>query len=220
VLLGGGNHGNGQGRFADKVIKVPSKRGPQALRLILDDFEANGNGQTFTNYYLAQGERYFYDFLKPLAQTDNLTAEDFIDWGNTERYEKAIGIGECAGVVIDLIATLLFESEEKITNAELALEDKKWAASIYHTYASMVNTAKALLTAENTKTNTHAGIIKDFDIHFVQTGKLNLETSFAKLVLQLKEQEPTADFAQAYLVQAKQFLNQVAEYRSLELASS
>jgi len=51
VLLGGGNDGDGKGRFADKVVKVPSKRGPQALRLILDDFNANGNGNAFADYY-------------------------------------------------------------------------------------------------------------------------------------------------------------------------
>ena len=56
VLLGGGRLGNGEGRFADKVIKIPSRRGPDALRLILNDFEANANGQSFLNYYDAKGE--------------------------------------------------------------------------------------------------------------------------------------------------------------------
>jgi sulfite reductase (ferredoxin) len=28
-----------------------------------------------------------------------------IDWGNADNYVKAVGIGECAGVVIDLVAT-------------------------------------------------------------------------------------------------------------------
>ena len=161
-----GNDGNGKGRFADKVVKVPSKKGPQALRLILDDFEANGNGRSFADYYAEKGEHYFYGFLKPLTDIENLTPEDFIDWGNTEKYKKEIGIGECAGVVIDLIATLLLESQEKIQNAEETFEAGKWAASIYHSYSSMVNSAKALLTAEKTKVNTHASIIKDFDEKF------------------------------------------------------
>ena len=34
VLLGGGAVGNGEGRISDKVIKVPSKRGPAVLREI------------------------------------------------------------------------------------------------------------------------------------------------------------------------------------------
>ena len=52
VLLGGGNLGNGKGYFADKVLKIPSKRGPEALRRILNDFEANANGKSFVDYYL------------------------------------------------------------------------------------------------------------------------------------------------------------------------
>ncbi len=219
VLLGGGNFGNGNGRFADKVIKIPSKRGPESLRLILNDYDANGNGRPFVEYYEEKGQMYFYDFLKPLSDVDNLTASDFIDWGNSEKYEQAIGIGECAGVVIDLIATLLFDSEEKIETAKLNLEEGKWAASIYHSYSSMVNTAKALLTAENTKVNTHISIIKDFDELFVASGKFNLDQGFEKMVLQLNRNAPTEAFAKSYLQDAEKFLSSVEAYRKLELTN-
>ncbi len=220
VLLGGGNKGNGNGLFADKVVKIPSKRGPEALRLILDDYQAHGKGVSYEDYYAEKGQLYFYEFLKPLTDTDNLTAADFIDWGNSERYEKAIGIGECAGVVIDLVATLLFESEEKIQNAQTTLEEGKWAASIYHSYASMVNSAKALLTSEDVKTNTHAGIIRDFQEHFVASGKLELGTSFESLVLQLKQNAPTGAFATAYLNDARNFLEIAETYRKRELVEA
>lgn len=219
VLLGGGNLGDGNGRFADKVVKIPSKRGPQALRAILNDYDANGNGVPFVQYYEEKGQMYFYDFLKPLSDVDNLTASDFVDWGNTEKYEKAIGVGECAGVVIDLIATLLFDSEEKIATAKLNLEDGKWAASIYHSYSSMVNTAKALLTVEKTKVNTHIGIIKDFDKFFVETGKFELDKSFEEMALQLNRNEPSASFAKSYLQDAEAFLNKVEAHRAAELTS-
>ncbi|MCP4978403.1 MAG: HEPN domain-containing protein [Maribacter sp.] len=217
VLLGGGNVGDGHGKFADKVIKVPSKRGPEALRLILNDFDANGNGADYATYYEAKGEPYFYELLKPLGTLDNLNQDDFIDWGSEEKYQKAIGIGECAGVVIDLIATLLFESDEKIQSAASNYQEGKWAASIYHSYSSMVNSAKALLTAEKTKTNTHASIIKDFDKIFVASNRLNLGVGFSDLVLQINKNEPTAAFAQSYLEDAKKFLESVDAYRKLEL---
>ncbi len=218
VLLGGGNIGNGEGRFADKVVKVPSKRGPEALRLILDDFDRNGNGKSYADYYAEMGQMYFYDMLTHLSSTDDLTPDDFIDWGNTEKYKKAIGVGECAGVVIDLIATLLFESEEKILNAQECYEDRKWAASIYHSYSSMVNSAKALLTGENVKVNTHAGIIEDFDEKFVKNGRIPLNDGFANLALQLKNNEPTEAFAKGYLEDAKGFLKSVEKFRNQELA--
>lgn len=218
VLLGGGNIGDGQGRFADKVVKVPSKRGPEALRLILNDFDANGNGRTYADYYLEKGEHYFYDFLKPLTDIDTLTPLDFIDWGTEKRYEKAIGIGECAGVVIDLIATLLLESKEKIEKAKESLDEGKWAASIYHSYSSMVNSAKALLTAEKTKVNTHASIIKDFDAKFVESGRIIVSGGFEALVLQLNKNEPTKEFATAYLQETSVFLQKVETFREKELA--
>jgi sulfite reductase (ferredoxin) len=217
VLLGGGNKGNGNGVFADKVVKIPSKRGPQALRLILDDYEANADGVPYDEYYAAKGQLYFYEFLKPLSDVEGLTADDFIDWGNSERYEQAIGVGECAGVVIDLVATLLFESEEKIQNARASLEQGKWAASIYYAYSSMVNSAKALLTAENAKTNTHAGIINQFHDAFIDSGKISLKRTFSELVLQLNKHAPTEAFAKSYLEDAAAFQLKAEAYRKQEL---
>ncbi|WP_421801188.1 HEPN domain-containing protein [Flagellimonas sp.] len=217
VLLGGGNYGDGRARFADKVAKIPSKRGPQALRLILNDFEANGNGASFTDYYEEKGQHYFYDFLKPLTDVDNLTQEDFIDWGNEEKYKKEIGIGECAGVIVDLVATLFFESQEKIENAEEAIKEGKWAASIYYSYQSIVNSAKALLTAEKVKTNTHASIIKDFDKLYVEEGKIAFEGGFGEVALQLNKNEPSEAFAKNYLEDAKTVLEKLETFRKLEL---
>ena len=213
-----GTLGTGNARFADKVVKIPSKRGPQALRLILDDFENNSSGTSFELYYAEKGERYFYDLLKPLSDVESLKAEDFIDWGSSERYKKAIGVGECAGVVIDLVATLLFESEEKIQNAKEALDGQKWAASIYHSYSSMVNAAKALLTSEKTKANTHSSIIRDFDSLFVSEGRFDLDESFEALVLQLNKKAPTEAFAKEYLEDAERFLKKAESHRKLELA--
>ncbi|MCF7559117.1 HEPN domain-containing protein [Sabulilitoribacter multivorans] len=216
VLLGGGNLGDGNGLFADKVVKVPSKRGPEALRRILNDYEANANGKSFVDYYKVTGERYFYDLLNDLQDVTNLTQDDFIDWGTTEEYVKEIGIGECAGVVIDLIATLFLESEEKIDNAKEAFNNKVYSSAIYHAYSSLVNSAKALLLAENKKTNTHAGIISQFDELFVATGNMDLGTSFTELIYQINKFAPTKDFASKYIDNANEFLAKVKVYREAD----
>ena len=218
VLLGGGVLGNGEGRFADKVVKVPSKRGPEALRVLLNDFDANARSdEKFIQYYDRQGKTYFYDLLKDLADTSDLSENDFIDWGHEKPYIKAVGVGECAGVVIDLIATLLFESEEKIDNAHSALDRKAWSDSIYHSYTSIVNSAKALLLADDVKTNTQAGIIAQFDELFVETGKIELSTSFKEFTYQLNEHEPGEEFAQKYIEDARLFLKRVDAYRTKEV---
>ncbi|MFD0989174.1 HEPN domain-containing protein [Mariniflexile jejuense] len=214
VLLGGGNLGNGNGLFADKVVKVPSRRGPEALRRILNDYEANADGKSFIEYYKVTGDRYFYDLLNDLQDVSNLTQEDFIDWGTDEKYEKEIGIGECAGVVIDLISTLFLESEEKIENAQKSFNNKVYSSAIYFAYTSMVNSAKALLLAENKSTNTHAGIISQFDELFVEGGQINLGTSFSELIYQINKFAPTEDFASKYINDANLFLEKVRAFRA------
>ena len=217
VLLGGGNSGNGIGRFADKVIKIPSKRGPQALRLILDDFQQNSDQNTFYDYYAAKGEKYFYNLLKPLSDSTNLTAEDYIDWGSKQPYQKAIGIGECAGVVIDLISTLFLESEEKITNARTDFEAKAYNNAIYFAYSSMVNSAKALLLSKNHTTNTQASIIEQFDEVFVATNLISIGSTFPELIYQIRNNAPSASFAKNYINTANEFLTTVKEFRKNDL---
>jgi len=217
VLLGGGNSGNGIGRFADKVIKVPSKRGPQALRIILDDYQLNSDQKTFYDYYSLKGEKYFYKLLKPLSDSTNLTADDYVDWGSKAAYKKAIGVGECAGVVIDLISTLFLESDEKITDARADFESKSYNNAIYFAYSSMVNSAKALLLSKDHSTNTQASIINQFDEVFVSTNLISLGSTFAELIYQINKNEPSASFAENYIQSANEFLTTVKEFRKNDL---
>ncbi|MEJ2112340.1 MAG: HEPN domain-containing protein [Flavobacteriaceae bacterium] len=217
VLLGGGNLGNGNGYFADKVVKVPSKRGPEALRRILNDYEANANGKLFVDYYRQQGERYFYELFTDLSDISSLTQDEFIDWGSEEVYKKAIGIGECAGVVIDLVSTLFLESEEKIEEAQKSFNDKVYSNAIYHAYSAMVNSAKALLLAENIKTNTQAGIISQFEETFIASNKIVLGTSFSELIYQIRKYTPSKEFAVNYIESSKGFLEYVKAFREKEV---
>ncbi|MDD2822289.1 MAG: HEPN domain-containing protein, partial [Flavobacterium sp.] len=168
----------------------------------------------------AKGEKYFYEFLKPLADLTNLTEADFVDWGNADNYVKAVGVGECAGVVIDLVATLIFEAKDKMTFAQEAFEEGKWSDAIYLAYAGFVNGAKALLLAENQKTNHHAGIIDLFDTVFIESNKIELDSTFKDLVYQIKANEPSAEFAQKYIQEGIAFFQNIEKYRAKDLADA
>jgi sulfite reductase (ferredoxin) len=214
VLIGGGVLGSGNGSIADKVIKVPSKRGPDVLRSLLDDYKTNAqNGETFMQYIHRMGEKYFYELLKPLASLETLLAEDYIDWGEKEKYVTAIGVGECAGVMIDLVGTLILEAEEKLEWSRECLDKKAFADGIYNAYSSFVHSAKALLLQYGVQCNTQAGILKDFDTHFTQKGLYTESNSFRETVLQMNEAEPTAEFLTSYLQQAKDFVSFSKQYR-------
>jgi len=214
VLIGGAVLGSGNGRIADKVIKVPSKRGPDVIRILFTDYKANAeNNESFNDYAAKKGERYFYEILKPLADLTTLQNEDFIDWGQEIKFNTAIGVGECAGVMIDLVSTLILEAEEKLDLAKECFDNKAWADSIYHAYASFINAAKALLLQQNIQCNTQTGIIRDFDKNFVQNGQFPGYVSFNELVMQINKNEPSEAFAASYNQQANDFVKQAEQYR-------
>lgn len=207
LLLGGGNLGNGFGRIADKVIKFPSKRILDVIRTLLDNYLENQESEEgFNAYYDRQGNKYFYDLLKPLTETETLTEQDFIDWGSEEKFKTAIGVGECAGVVIDLVGTLIYDAEEKIAAAREAFSEERFADAVYFTYASGIHTAKALLLRENVRCNTHQGIITDFDIHLAKQYDFTEENSFSDFILRINKQEASKDFAATYLNEINSFI--------------
>ena len=213
VLLGGGTVGNGVGRVADKVIKVPSKRGPLTLTWLLNDYENNAlEGEYFNDYYDRQGEKYFYNLLKPLADLTTLQHSDFIDWGQSEQFITEIGVGECAGVMIDLVATLLYESEEKLSWAQTAYSENRWADSIYHSYSVFISSAKALLLDKSVNVSTQHGVITEFGKHFAE--EFGLQTDeFKTQTLQINQYEPSEEFAVRYLAEAEAFLEKAKAYR-------
>ncbi|TMI88459.1 MAG: HEPN domain-containing protein [Bacteroidetes bacterium] len=213
VLIGGGVLGSGEGRIADKVLKVPSKRGPDVIRAVLNDYKKNATqGETFLNYSQSKGERYYYELLKPLASLETLLAEDYIDWGQEEKFATAIGVGECAGVMIDLISTLIMEAEEKFAASEECLSNSKWADGIYNAYAAQIHTAKALLLQQGVQCNTQHGILKDFDTYFSDKG-LYIPGSFKTAVMYMNDVPPSETFANEYLQQAKRFIEFAKVFR-------
>lgn len=221
LVLGGGIVGNGEGRISDKIIKVPSKRGPAVLRTLLVDFEKNAvEGEYFNNYYDKQGKDYFYQLLKPHADNSTLLPEEYLDWGHTEEFKTEIGVGECAGVMIDLVATLIFEAEEKLDWAENSFNESLFADSIYHSYATIISGAKALLLGKSLKTNTQNDIINDFDKHFVDTLEINVNGTFREFVLQINKNEPTKQFAETYLKEAREFIKQASALRNKDTSTT
>ncbi|NNE55754.1 MAG: HEPN domain-containing protein [Flavobacteriales bacterium] len=213
ILLGGINLGNGEARFADKVIKIPSRRAPDALRKVLNDWEINRHkGEHFADYYLREGKMYFYNLLKPYGDLKSVKPHHFIDWGQSAEFQTAIGVGECAGVTIDLVSTLLYDAEEKIASTDLALKDRRFPDAIYLSYSALVITAKALLTQSGVDTNTHSGIIRDFDIQFENGFEWILGDDFRAVCDNMKEEEPTIRFARQMGNEARRFLNWSASH--------
>lgn len=200
VLLGGGNTGSGTGRIAEKVIKIPSKRVLKVIRAILDNYlEFHENEELFNEYYDRQGNTYFYNLLKPLTDTETVDENEYLDWGQDERFATAIGVGECAGVMIDLVATLFWDAEEKFELAGKAFSENRFADAVYYAYSAGIHGAKAKLIEKGIKCNTQNGILLGFDTHLGTEFSYSEERSFRDFMLKINKEKATESFAATYL---------------------
>lgn len=217
VLLGGGKLQNGNGIISDKLIKIPSRRGPDALRLLLSDFEMNAfEGEYYHDYFQRLGRNHFYALLKPLGDVTNTNPLEYIDWGQDKNFILHTAVGECAGVIIDLVSTLLFETEEKLAWSKEAIEKKLYADAIYHSYSAFINTAKALLLTKEVKPSTQIQTLNDFQLHFIDSGLFPFEGSFKEHVLRINKNEPSEEFANVFYTDAQNFMERAFAFKNLE----
>lgn len=210
VLLGGGKTGAGTGRIAEKVIKVPSKRVLKVVQTILDDYlQFHENDEEFNTYYDKQGNTYFYNLLKPLTDLGHVEPEEYLDWGQNERFATAIGVGECAGVMIDLVGTLFFDAEEKWISAQEALNESRYADAIYYGYAAVIHSAKAKLIEKGIRCNSQHGILTDFDIHLGTDFGYSDSNLFSEFVLRINKEKASESFAKDYLNEIEELITKL-----------
>lgn len=203
LLLGGGILGNGKGVIAEKIIKIPTKKAIKAVDVLLIDYKKNAANLLFNDYYQQQGNHYFYDLLKPLA-IEQLKSDEYFDWGQEDKFKLNVGIGECAGVVIDLSDAIKFEIEERIELAKETFSLKRYADAIYHTYTIFIHLGKLFLLQNGKQYNSQAQIIESVE-QLINEKNITLTKPFSKTVLQLKEQKTTETFANEYYSDAIAF---------------
>ena len=217
VVLGGGVAPDGKGFIADKVIKLPSKRILEAVRWLLNDYENTADeSEYFNDYVRRQGKIYFYDLLKPLADTSTLDEDGYQDWGKEADFIPEIGVGECAGVMMDMVGTILMDAQDRLISSEQALEQGLWSNAIYYSYNTLVIGAKATLLSKDIHCNTHIKIIKDFQEQVQNEGLIELDEPYEEIALKINKNDPTEDFARAYYASAKDFLTKIIELRKSE----
>ncbi len=219
VVMGGGVSPEGQGFVAEKLLKVPTKQVPNVLRTLLNDYEANSQeGEYFNSYYYRNGKDYFKKLLLPLTDISELNPDFFFDWGQDQKYIQSIGVGECAGVAYDMVGAILNDARERLDWAKEALNTKRWADSIYHSYSAFVIGAKALLLAKEVTCNTHRGIISDFQKEYVEKGDFVLNgEDFNEIVLRINKEAPSEKFARSYTELANNFFEKVIATREKQL---
>ena len=122
-------------------------------------------------------------------------------------------VGECAGVTIDLIQTLIFEAEEALGSANEALVEKRFGDACYHAYNGRIRAAKALLTSVDAKTNSHASIIASFDTYF-PAFKTEQSRSFSEGIADFRNTQSDEAFANTFLEETKKTIQWIKNSRN------
>lgn len=215
IVLGGGVDAQGVGTVGDKIVKLPTKRIATAVRMLLNDYEElSSEGEYFNDYYKRQGKPYFYTMLKPLADTSLYTDDDFFDYGQDQHFIPEIGVGECAGVMFDMVGIILKDAEEKKNLAKELIAEERFSEAIYHSYTGYIIGAKAILLSKDIECNTQIKIMKDFDEKIVATGIFPIENgTFESTVLEIQNHEPSLEFASEYVAGFENFLSKVISHR-------
>ena len=148
VLLGG-EWQNNAGTYGLAIGAVPSKRIPETVELITSRYRAERLDK----------ER-FQDWIKRIGKAeckkmiDNFTAlpthdEDpslFSDWGDPREYSIGdIGVGECAGEVVDPVEFQLVAAEREVFEAQLKLDAGDIENASVMAWEAMLHAAQALL---------------------------------------------------------------------------
>ena len=163
------------------------------MRVLLTDYEENStDGEYFHDYFKRLGRNYFYQLIKQFADMTSVAPDEYIDWGQDRNFVLHTAVGECAGVIIDLISTLLADSEDKLKWAKETYDNQQYADSIYHSYSAFINTAKSLLLSRDIKPSTQIQTLNDFQKVFVDTRIFEYQGNFREYVLSINKNEPSA----------------------------
>ena len=97
----GGSYEDGDTRIGLRVkTKVPAKRVPEALKVVMGHYQKNRNeGEPFKDYVARVGPETFEPLLadfKDLPELGRDTIEQYMDWDKTIIYKLERGEGECS----------------------------------------------------------------------------------------------------------------------------
>ncbi|WP_027339431.1 sulfurtransferase TusA family protein [Halonatronum saccharophilum] len=163
-LLLGGNIGEGQSRYGEEVIDIPTKRIPQFLVSLVKKLKEEGVSRANFNAYLEKGgKEKIIDLAKEFIQVPSYKEDSDIykDWGKEEDFSLAgRGPGECGAGVMDIIQLDINMAKEGY-NKGINEEDSSGL------YKAIINAARALLIVKGIDTDKDRVIIKSFKSEFL-----------------------------------------------------
>ncbi len=173
VVLGGKWKENA-GAFGLAMGAVPSKLIPEVLEAITGTFMAGKqDDESFQDWVTRLGKKEVREIIRPFMITPVFETQPhfFSDWGDPRVFTLSdLGIGECAGEVVSLFSIEISKAESEVFDAQVALDDHRYAEADAKGYQAMIWAARALLRTKDPDVSTVADdIVQHFKTQFYDT---------------------------------------------------
>lgn len=172
VVLGGTTDGNAKS-YGLAVGKVPSKRVPDAIRRLTEVYDSQKEGaETFGEFVERVGRAHMKQSLADLAEmpTYDENPDVYIDSRQSWEYKKSVGVGECAGEVVDQAEFLLSDADRLNFEATIALEAGRAGEASTKSLEAQDKAADALLFTRGLWLGDKFDRVAEFRKHFYDTG--------------------------------------------------
>ncbi|MEW6775213.1 MAG: sulfurtransferase TusA family protein [Bdellovibrionota bacterium] len=223
VLVGGG-WSQGTANLGKSVIKLPTKRVPEAVEWIVRTYHAERKkGQDFPSWAGAKDKGWWREKLTPFTEIGTFAGdrEKYIDYESTDPFSlNDRGIGECAGAIFDMVTEIFNEADHFVFKGKQAALVQDWPTVSQAADDAVYHAARALLYTVGIDDKRRFEVGHKFIYNVID--KAVMEDKYQHLLQRLvDEEQPLAarSGAEPHFQQAMEFVEQCHKIQERASAS-
>ncbi len=181
-------------KIGEKSLKIPAKNVPNAVEDILIYYETSRQeNETFTEFLERVGEESFKDILEKHLHTKE-DIDYFKDFGSDKEFSlEEVGVGECMGIVADMVETSISEAERMVSQAKAHIQQGFEEDASVHLKEALTVVCKGMLVPFGIKAEGEEAILK-FAEHVI--GRRYVDEKFLNL---LKKENPSVGEVEEFI---------------------
>ncbi len=199
VTLGGSTRNNAES-YGLAVGKIPSQNVPQAIVKISEIYSRERQGEeTLSDVVARLGKARIKSELAEfmVLPTFEEAPEFFRDLRQPWQYKRSIGVGECAGEVVDQAEFMLEDADRIHFESTLDLEVRRYGDASAKAFEACKKAADALLFTRGLWLSDKYDTVEEFRKHFMESGTFH--RPFADNFLRSASEQPSQDPERARL---------------------
>lgn len=173
-ILVGGTAKDNAGSFGLTVAKVAAKKAPAAIEKLTNLYtQQKLEGESFADFTTRLGRVRVKQELQEFTVRTSFeeTPELYEDNRQPWEYKKSLGVGECAGAVIDQAEFMLEDADRLNFEAALALDEGRWEEAATKSLDASMKASDGLLFTRGLLLSDKYDTVEEFRKHFYDTSQ-------------------------------------------------